>query len=359
MPGWLMVLALLGMATLVHAQGGNTQRADWMDAAPTSTGLKVGEKIPAFRGTDQNGQERDFQSIKGPKGAVIVFSRSADWCPYCKTQLIEMEQYIDDFKKQGLGVVAMTYDSTEIVADFAKRHNITYPLLGDSDFNIIRAFGVLNTSVPEDHTWYGVPYPGTFIVDQDGVVRSKYFEDNYRDRYSAPTILLREFGSVAGTREMTSKTPHLEMKYYSTKDVVRPNLHFTLVAVFQLPPKMHVYSPEVEGYIPIDFALDASPNFKILPAAYPKSKVLFLEAIDEKVPVYEGKFRITQDVILAGSRELQALLAGSKQIKITGKLRYQACDDKICYLPQTLPMEWTLALEPLDTERVPEELRRK
>lgn len=288
-----------------------------------------------------------------------MFSRSADWCPYCKTQIIEMEQYVDDFKKQGLGVVTITYDSTEIVANFAKRKNITFPLLGDSNSKIIRAFGVLNTSVPEDHAWYGVPYPGTFIVDQNGVVKSKYFEDNYRDRYSAPTILLREFGSTAGTREMTTKTAHLEMKYYSTKDVVRPNLHFTVVADFQLPPKMHVYSPEVEGYIPINFELDASPNYKTLPTAYPKSKILYLEAIDEKVPVFDGKFRISQDVVMAGNPQLQSILTGSRQIKITGNLHYQACDDKICYLPQTLPLEWTLALEPLDVERVPEELRRK
>ena len=46
---------------------------------PTSTGPAVGERIPAFRAPDQNGQMQDFDSIKGPNGAAIYFMRSFDW----------------------------------------------------------------------------------------------------------------------------------------------------------------------------------------------------------------------------------------------------------------------------------------
>ena len=42
-------------------------------------GLDRGAAIPSFHLPDQNGVERDFASIKGPKGAVLVFYRSADW----------------------------------------------------------------------------------------------------------------------------------------------------------------------------------------------------------------------------------------------------------------------------------------
>ena len=43
------------------------------------TGPEVGEKIPDFRVRDQHGKWIDFDTIKGPKGALIVFHRSADW----------------------------------------------------------------------------------------------------------------------------------------------------------------------------------------------------------------------------------------------------------------------------------------
>ena len=52
---------------------------DWAFRPPTSTGPAVGQKIPPFRGPDQNGRAQDFNSIRGPKGAAIYFMRSADW----------------------------------------------------------------------------------------------------------------------------------------------------------------------------------------------------------------------------------------------------------------------------------------
>ena len=46
---------------------------------PFSTGPEVGQKIPSFSALDQHGKLQDFNSIRGPKGAMIVFFRSADW----------------------------------------------------------------------------------------------------------------------------------------------------------------------------------------------------------------------------------------------------------------------------------------
>lgn len=43
------------------------------------TGPDVGETIPLFRAPDQNGRMLDFEGIKGPKGALLLFFRSADW----------------------------------------------------------------------------------------------------------------------------------------------------------------------------------------------------------------------------------------------------------------------------------------
>ena len=67
------------LCLLVQAQQGRSQNEPWMTAPPTSTGTAVGQKIPPFKTSDQSGQMRDFNSIRGPKGAVIVFNRSADW----------------------------------------------------------------------------------------------------------------------------------------------------------------------------------------------------------------------------------------------------------------------------------------
>jgi len=75
----LLVLLLVGRLAMAQGQAGAQARPAWMDAPPTSTGVAIGEKIPAFRATDQTGKVQDFNSIRGPKGAVVMFSRSADW----------------------------------------------------------------------------------------------------------------------------------------------------------------------------------------------------------------------------------------------------------------------------------------
>ena len=92
-----------------------------------------------------------------------------------------------------------------------------------------------------------------------------------------------------------------------------------------------------------------------------KQEVLALQqaAIKEIVPVYEEKFRLTQDIVLASESILKPILDGDKVLKVRGKLRYQACDDKICYLPQSAPLEFTLKLEPLDRQRVDEKIQHK
>jgi hypothetical protein len=46
---------------------------------PLKTGPEIGQKIPFFQAPDQNGKLQDFDSVRGPKGAMVVFFRSADW----------------------------------------------------------------------------------------------------------------------------------------------------------------------------------------------------------------------------------------------------------------------------------------
>src|SRR5258705_5437493 len=94
-------------------------------------GPRVGAVVPAFSLPDQHGKTRTLQSLMGPKGAMIVFYRSADWCPYCKTQLLDLQAQYDTLRKDGLGLAAISYDSRDILAAFSEQHGITFPLLSD------------------------------------------------------------------------------------------------------------------------------------------------------------------------------------------------------------------------------------
>ena len=95
---------------------------------------------------------------------------------------------------------------------------------------------------------------------------------------------------------------------------------------------------------------------------YPNSKKLYLEAINEKVPVFEGKFRITQDVTVSPSKArdgFPAVLSAGNTVSIVGELQYQACDQAFCYTPRSVPVKWELQVRPLDFKRAPEKIQHK
>jgi len=69
------------------------------------------------------------------------------------------------------------------------------------------------------------------------------------------------------------------------------------------------------------------------------------------VPVYERPFTLRQELLLEGSPEAQAALRGKDGLTLAGALNYQACDDRVCFNPMSVPLSWTLTLQPLITER--------
>ena len=74
--GLLLTEAAMGQ---VPAAGPSTPQHQAKMPPPISTGPEVGQKIPSFRLPDQNGRMQDLKSVMGPKGAMVVMFRSADW----------------------------------------------------------------------------------------------------------------------------------------------------------------------------------------------------------------------------------------------------------------------------------------
>ena len=74
-------------------------------------------------------------------------------------------------------------------------------------------------------------------------------------------------------------------------------------------------------------------------------------ALNEHVQVFQHPFRIVQDVALDASSDAQNALKSVSSLTIDGTLGYQACDDKMCFSPQTVPLTWTVSVRQLDRER--------
>lgn len=104
-----------------------------------------------------------------------------------------MQGDLKRIEKAGIKVVGISYDSVEILKEFADKSKITFPLLSDPDSKTIVAYSLKNKEVAGKSGGRikldGVPYPGTILVDQAGVIRAKLFVDGYRERHSIDELV--------------------------------------------------------------------------------------------------------------------------------------------------------------------------
>jgi hypothetical protein len=235
-------------------------------------------------------------------------------------------------------------------------------LLPDPDSQTIRAYHVLNAEATGQ--FKGMARPGYFFVDTKGVIREKFFEAKYRERLSGNNVIAKLFPELGEEVTSTTEAPHLKLTLAQSDPTAFPGGLVTLTAELQLPPDVHVYAPGTQDYKPIKLVLDPAPEtgspIEFRPVSYPPSKTLFLPAIKESVPVFTGTFRIRQDVKVSSAADFSSALGpDGKTLAITGKIEYQACNSKICFLPESVPVQWHLRVLPLDRERAPEAIRHK
>jgi hypothetical protein len=148
----------------------------------------------------------------------------------------------------------------------------------------------------------------------------------------------------------TMSFPQVEITSYVTDASVAPGTHFSVVVDIRPDFGVRVYAPGVKGYKPVRLSVAAQPGLVVGPSQYPPSDDLGFEALDEHIPVYLEPFRIVQDLVVDASHG-QAALKGATALTINGVLNYQACDESICFSPQTVPLTWKVTLRQLDTGR--------
>ena len=291
---------------------------------------------------------------------------------------MELQERLEEFRASGLGIVAISYDSEAVLSDFATRRGITFPLLSDDDSATIEAFGILNTvaaegigpnaedpAVKADVEQYvsvfgasrmivGTPYPGTFIVDREGVVTARFFEDFYRERNTTASIMLRLGTNMNPIAGVEGSTDHLAIKGSQSNPALSVGTKLSLILDITPNPDIHVYAPGADelGYRVVTLTLAPHPHIRVPDTEYPASEIYHFEPLDERVPVYQAPFRILQDIVVEAHPEAEEALAALDLITLTGQLDYQACNDAICFDPVSVPLSWTLTVDALDRQRV-------
>jgi peroxiredoxin len=282
---------------------------------------------------------------------------------------------VKELRDKGLGLAAISYDSTEILAAFSKQHGITFPLLSDPGSATIKAYGILNTVAEEalgpngkdpavvadtkvyattatvSDRLHGIPFPGTFVLDRQGRVTARFFEDFFRERNTVSGMMLKLGTGRPSVQGTQISTDHLEIKTYPSDAAVALGNRFSLVLEVTPRPRMHVYAPGATGYRVIGLTVAPQPFVRVLPTRYPPSEIYVFEPLNERVPVYQKPFTLLQEVVPEVTPEAEAAFRGKDTLTLTGTLEYQACDDKLCFNPASVPLSWRMPLRPFVTER--------
>jgi hypothetical protein len=243
----------------------------------------------------------------------------------------------------------MSNDSPTILQNFVSRASLHFPLLSDSDSKTTRLLHAR---------------PGWLVLDGKAVIVAKYFDEDPAVRYTSAAILVHQFGWTPSEPPRKVEGKQITATIGASNSAVSPGQRITLTADIDLQPDLHVYAPGVDNYIPIEWKMDDATVVQAHDTVFPHAEKLFLKAINETVPTYTNHFRLIRDItippagdILNGAKLKQALDASGRLV-ISSILNYQACDDRMCYFPQKVRLDWTFTYEPLDKQRVADDQRR-
>ena len=251
---------------------------------------------------------------------------------------MELQAILPTLAEHDIVPFALSYDRAPTLAAFAEARGITYPLLADEGSRVIRALGILNTTVAPTDEHYGIPYPGVYFIGADGRVADKVFHATHRTRDAAATAVREHFGVdvAADGPQVRLETGGLSVVAAMDSASFVRGERIGLRVTIAMAAGVHIYGrPLPEGYRPTTLEVRAPGTVTVEPVAYPPPRPLHVARGDGDLPAYTGTITLSTAVIFAEQRD---------DVAIAAMLRFQACTTEECFTPQdltfTLPMQF-------------------
>ena len=251
-----------------------------------------------------------------------------------------------------MAVFGVSYDSQEVLKEFAAAHGIEFPLLSDQGSRVITELGVLDRDLEAHHAAFGiktgehqqgVAYPAVFILDAAGTVTQKRIQENYRAREGARQLLEAATGGAAleePTNAQLVSAPHVRVRAYTDGPAYvrweKTRLHVEL----EVDPGWHVYGrPVPKGYTPLKVEIEAQEGLAAVEPVYPPARPFRVEGLDEDFNVSEGSLRVVLPFALNVPPK-----TGERTLRVS--VSWQACSESECLIPELNVIEIPLQEAP-------------
>lgn len=166
--------------------------------------IEVGATAPDIALTQADGTQVRLHALVSEQPAMLVFYRGG-WCPYCNRHLAELGDIEAELRELGYRIHAVSADKPELVATAAAEADFDYALYSDASSEAAQAFGIafrVDDATQKKLLGHGIdlesasgqahhllPVPAVFLIDQDGKIRFRHFDANYRERLSGEALL--------------------------------------------------------------------------------------------------------------------------------------------------------------------------
>jgi len=194
---------------------------------------------------------------------------------------------------------------------------------------------------PDDVPFYGIPFPGFFLLDEDGIIVDKLFNRHLAHRDGIEAILDSFAGRIAqGDNEPVaskSKDDGIRITAFlrGGGGVLRVGPRRRLVVRIEMPEGLHIYGePVPTGMVATTITVEGPDGFRHEPAQAPPTHLLELPGLDDPLHVWEGTAEFVFPVYAASTLG-RAISDGVTSIAVEVTVRYQACDDAQCFVPRT------------------------
>ena len=278
------------------------------------------------------------------------------------------------FDALGIKVFALSYDEPCALKDFQDAYDITYTLLSDTDSKVIRDYGILNTLIAEDdHPWFGIPFPGTYVTDSQGNITHKFFENNLVLRVGPEELLRAADGEalieyLGAPIKPGADATEAQPRVFLEGQQLAVGVLRHLVCQIEVPEGRHLYAdPAPEGMVPFTMTLnsqsinsqsddsqsndaqsddsqsnDAQSKLVVRELIRPVSDAHTMTGTDEVIRVHHGRVElrlpITANAALTSTTE-------PAKLDLTGEVCWQTCDDEVCDVPRRVPFKISVPIE--------------
>ena len=241
---------------------------------------------------------------------------------------------MDDFEAAGAKLYVLSYDEVDALAAYKNAHGATFTMLSDPDSEVIRSFGILNTTIAEDdHPWHGIPYPGVYVTDADGIITQKFFENNFTVRPGAEQLVAAVQGEDVLLAERPAMDQEVEVEVEFEGNDLPVGITRQIVARFSAPTGMHLYQePVPEGLVAASIEIDDEvEGILSYTLVAPATQPLTLGTDGHTLEVYEGNVVLRLPIAQNGRAITKD--DDGRWVSISGRVRWQACDDETCLMP--------------------------